>query len=125
MPSSTLKSALSLHTWLMLGTLLLVMGTTASLGILVSQSISSTLTAKEGAALADSAYQMADKLDRSMDSRIREVEILLTQPSELLSNDVERIRTVLNNIHRTYDVASWIGFLDLSGNVVAASDAIL
>ncbi|GGW46333.1 sensor domain-containing diguanylate cyclase [Vreelandella hamiltonii] len=78
-----------------------------------------------GDASANTAYQMADKLSRSMDARIKEVQLLLGIRDAMGNPDAPLTRLQLEQLQRNYEVTSWIGVTDAEGIVVAATGGIL
>lgn len=78
-----------------------------------------------GQGLADTALQMADKLDRSMDARINEVKLLLGVQALSERLDPLPLRSQLEQLQHGYEVASWIGVTDATGVVLVATGGIL
>lgn len=93
-----------------------VIGTTAS------RELKSTI----GHGLEELALQTADKLDRGMYERYREV-WLMAQRVELAGRgqSVEDKRRLLDERQRTYPDYAWIGITDNHGKVVAATGKML
>ncbi|MDH5525538.1 MAG: ATP-binding protein [Desulfobulbaceae bacterium] len=79
-----------------------------------------------GETLEDLAYQMADKLDRGMFERYREIQIMAQWPE--ITDPVAAAsakRAILQKMKETYPVHSWIGLTDVDGNVIAGTDGLL
>ncbi|MFP3473104.1 hypothetical protein R0J90_23890, partial [Micrococcus sp. SIMBA_144] len=68
-----------------------------------------------GEAASEAAYQMVDKLDRSMDARIKEVKLLLGIQAFTNDSDTRLLREQLELLQSTHNVVSWIGFTDRQG----------
>lgn len=79
-----------------------------------------------GHGLAELAVQTADKLDRGMFERYREVQ-LMAQRSDLVSRgvDLDARRKILNAMRKTYAYYAWIGMTDSNGKVLVAADGLL
>lgn len=79
-----------------------------------------------GETLAGHAFQMADKLDRGMFERYREIQLMAMRPE--LENplaDPALKRRVLESMKSTYPVHSWIGLTDANGVVIAGTGGLL
>lgn len=103
----------------------LVFATTLLLGWVASRESAQQMEANIGNAASEAAYQMVDKLDRSMDARIKEVKLLLGM--QALTNDTttSALREQLERLQDNHNVVSWIGFTDPEGTVQAATGGIL
>lgn len=103
----------------------LVFATTLLLGWVASRESAQQMEANIGNAASEAAYQMVDKLDRSMDARIKEVKLLLGM--QALTNDTNpsALREQLERLQDNHNVVSWIGFTDPEGTVQAATGGIL
>jgi PAS domain S-box-containing protein len=79
-----------------------------------------------GRGLAELAVQTADKLDRGMYERYREVG-LLARRAELgdVSRPLEARRALLDDVLRSYRYYSWIGLAGLDGKVEVAGNGLL
>ncbi|MBE9126819.1 MULTISPECIES: ATP-binding protein [unclassified Coleofasciculus] len=79
-----------------------------------------------GQYLAELAYQVADKLDRGMFERYRDIQIRSTR-EEFINpqTPASRQREVLETLQKTYPDYAWIGFADRSGIVRASTDKLL
>lgn len=100
--------------------------------ILVSivTSVISTRTTEEyknqiGGMLSEVSYQMADKLDHYMWSRYKEVELL--SKLDIFNNleDTAEISRLIEELQEHIPEYSWIGVLDIEGNVISSTDRIL
>lgn len=83
------------------------------------------MEANIGNAASEAAYQMIDKLDRSMDARIKEVKLLLGIQAFTNDTDTGLLREQLERLQDNHNVVSWIGFTDPEGTVQAATEGIL
>ncbi|RVU34696.1 sensor domain-containing diguanylate cyclase [Hwanghaeella grinnelliae] len=115
---------MSLRLRIALSAALLVAATALGIGYWVAAAIGDRLRNNIGSELAETAYQMSDKLDREMASRTGEVE-LLTSLEALQRNDVAEAQRLVDTLHNTIPAFSWIGLLDPAGVVIAASEGIL
>ena len=103
----------------------LVVALTLLLSWVASREAAIQLEANIGHDSADTAYQMVDKLNRSMDARIKEVRLLLGIKEFSDSSGRFWIREQLEHLQRNYDVLSWIGVTDAVGTVIASTGGIL
>lgn len=102
----------------------LVLGVSGVLGTAVWVRSSAILAGHAGQSLGELSYQMADKLDRDMAMRVGEITLL----AGLLGQDGEGGRPaspLLEGFSTAVPGTSWLGVLDASGNVVAATGGIL
>ncbi|MBW4538683.1 MAG: PAS domain-containing protein [Myxacorys chilensis ATA2-1-KO14] len=98
--------------------------------LLLSWSVGNTtqerLQATQGEALAELASQMADKLDRGMFERYREIQILAALPPIRNPNAlVAEQRSLLNQTQQTYPDYAWIGITNKRGIITASTQGIL
>ena len=103
----------------------LVFATTLLLGWVASHESAEQIEANIGNAASEAAYQMIDKLDRSMDARIKEVKLLLGIQAFTNDTDTGLLREQLERLQDNHNVVSWIGFTDPEGTVQAATEGIL
>ncbi len=79
-----------------------------------------------GSSLAELAEQTADKLDRGMFERYREVRLVARRLSEIDPvREADRRRRMLDDAAQTYGYYSWLGFASRDGNVHAAARGLL
>ncbi|MBF2066038.1 MAG: HAMP domain-containing protein [Calothrix sp. C42_A2020_038] len=96
------------------------------LSLVVGYSASKELEANTGEFLADLSYQMADKLDRGMFERYRDIQIaasLQTLYKQDLSYTTKR--AFLERLKNTYNDYAWIGLANSEGKVVVSTGGIL
>ncbi|MCH4811789.1 cache domain-containing protein [Vreelandella neptunia] len=103
----------------------LVFATTLLLGWVASRESAQQMEAAIGTAASEAAYQMVDKLDRSMDARIKEVKLLLGIQAFTNDAGTSLLREQLELLQSNHNVVSWIGFTDSEGTVLAATGGIL
>lgn len=76
--------------------------------------------------LEELAFQIADKLDRGMFERYRDLQILanldaIRQPDD----DLDAKRTLLETLQKTYPNYAWLGLTDADGKVLASTGGLL
>lgn len=113
---------LSLRTRIIALVTTLVFTITMLISWVASREAAAQLEANIGETSANTAYHMVDKLNRSMDARIKEVKLLLGLKD---TGDDELARAQLEYLQGNYDVVSWLGITDTQGTVVAATGGIL
>lgn len=122
---STIISSISLRSRFIALIATLVFTTTLLLAWVASRQTAQQMEADIGNATSEAAYQMVDKLDRSMDARIKEVKLILGIQALTSDTRVEVLREQLERLQDNYNVVSWIGFTDPQGTVQAATGGIL
>lgn len=75
-----------------------------------------------GTSLAETAYQMADKLDQHMWARAGEI-TLLSQLDTV--RRLDNVEPLLNGLKKSFPSFSWVGLTDINGRVVGGTDGIL
>ena len=115
-----------LGTWLALAFSLLSIVLTVLLVEVVDVAATGQVKASIGHGLRELALQTADKLDRGMYERYREVR-LLAQRRDLHpgGGKLEERRAVLDSIGQSYGYYDWIGMAGLDGRVQVAANALL
>lgn len=79
-----------------------------------------------GYGLGELAQQAADKLDRGMYERFREIKLLARRMADLGPHaSVEAQRRLLDDAHRSYGFYSWLGVTTPDGRVQAAARGLL
>ncbi|TFW30903.1 cache domain-containing protein [Massilia horti] len=124
-PSSHATSR-SLGAWLALAFVLLSMVLTLVLVEVVERAATAQLKTDIGHGLGELAMQTADKLDRGMFERYREVS-LLAQRRDLIDPAADKIerRNILVGVQDTYGYYDWIGMADMEGRVQVAAHGLL
>ena len=109
---------------------LAIAGVALVLSILISLLIGYTMhnqvAANVGQSLSELAYQMADKLDRGMFERYRDIQILtsldlIQNPNSLAAAK----RELLEKLQSTYSDYAWIGLTDTQGRVLVSTNRVL
>jgi len=115
-----------LGTWLALAFSLLSIFLTVLMVEVVDVGATRQIEASIGQGLRELAVQAADKLERGMYTRYREVR-LLAQRRDLApaSNDLAERRAVLDSIKQSYEYYDWIGMAGLDGRVQVAAGGLL
>ncbi|MDJ0706611.1 MAG: ATP-binding protein [Leptolyngbyaceae cyanobacterium MO_188.B28] len=119
-PNRNLKARLGLAT---VGAALLL----SSLLSLIAGHISrNRISNSRGEFLASLAFQMADKLDRGLFERYRDIQILasldaIRQPDI----SIDSKRALIEKLQTTYSDYAWIGLTDAEGNVLASTGRLL
>ncbi|KAB8332153.1 HAMP domain-containing protein [Scytonema tolypothrichoides VB-61278] len=96
------------------------------LSLLVGYVTKQQLEADTGRFLSELAYQMADKLDRGMFERYRDIQIVASL--ETLGNPnstLDTKRALLEKLQNTYTDYAWIGLANLEGKVIVSTGKIL
>lgn len=78
-----------------------------------------------GHSLAETAYQMADKMDTFMWSRTGEIETLSQLEALKNFDDPASIQKLLNKLKESFPSFSWVGVTDRNGIVLASTGGIL
>lgn len=96
------------------------------LATVVGQVSQAHLKQNQGQFLAELAYQMADKLDRSMFERYRDIQILSTlNEFRNPQASIDRQRELLEKLQSTFTDYAWLGFIKQSGIIQAATGGLL
>ena len=96
------------------------------LSSLVGYTTSRQLEANTGKFLSELAYQMADKLDRGMFERYRDIQIvagleMLYDPD----SNVDAKRTLIEKLQSTYTDYAWIGLANPQGEILISTGRVL
>lgn len=78
-----------------------------------------------GNSLTNTAYQMSERMDSFMWSRAGEIYTLSKLEALNDFNNVDSIRTLLNELKSNFPVFAWVGVSNLNGIVIASTDGIL
>ncbi len=115
----------SLRVRLVLAFALLILTLSLLLSLLAGFRSGQQVRAQIGDVLAETAYQMADKLDRSMWARRGEISMLAELDALRHPVDAQAIGRLLDRLQASLPVFSWVGFTDATGRVQAATGRIL
>ncbi|EKE80915.1 sensor domain-containing diguanylate cyclase [Idiomarina xiamenensis] len=98
----------------------------ASIGWWLVDSASEQLRRQVGLTTQRIAEQMADKLERGLYERYRDVQVAasLIGRTELYQQD-DVLRETIQRLQQTYSDYAWIGYADIEGRVVAATGGLL
>lgn len=120
-----MRRSISLRSLLVLNAAILV-AVYAGIVLLIVRLVA-THQAKEdvGKFLADKSYSYADKLDRDMWSRAKEIEVISRLDVFRNRQDTDALSAVIQQLHRSIPAYSWIGFLDPHGTVQVSSNGVL
>ena len=91
------------------------------LGSLIAHDSSTRMRSEIGQDLAETAYQMLDRLDRGIATRSHIIQVL----SRLQELQGDNPRPLLDHLHQAFPEFAWIGLSDLQGRVKAASGGLL
>jgi len=105
-------------------------GTTFLLSIVLSsivgQAVQRQIEQDSGQFLTELAYQMADKLDRGMFERYRDIQIFSTlEPVSNPNSSSSQARELLEKLQSTYTNYAWIGITDSKGMVKSSTSKLL
>ncbi|MBZ2173247.1 GGDEF domain-containing protein [Nitratidesulfovibrio sp. SRB-5] len=115
----------SLRVRLVLAFALLILALSLVLSLLAGFRSGQQVRAQIGDVLAETAWQMADKLDRSMWARRGEINILAELDALRRPADPQAIGRLLDRLQTSLPVFSWVGFTDATGRVLASTGRIL
>ena len=119
-PHRSLKARLGLAT----GGIVLLLSTVLSL--LVGYTTSTQIETTIGQHAGEIAYQMADKLDRGMFERYRDIQILASlDPIRQSDYPLAVKRSLLEKLQSTYPDYAWIGLTNQQGVVIASTGKVL
>ena len=108
-----------------LATAMLVAALAGVMSYVVGTRSAEDLTKQIGTGVSDVALQMADALDRTMWTHRGEVAVLSTLRTLRNLDDIDQVSALINRLQRELPIFTWIGVLDATGNVVAATGDIL
>ncbi|HEY0586620.1 MAG TPA: ATP-binding protein [Pseudoduganella sp.] len=97
----------------------------AILAAIIARTAGNQVKADIGSALSDLAQQAADKLDRNMFERYREVQLLAQRPDMGAAATLAARRATLEQHQRSYPHYAWIGVTASNGRVLAATGGLL
>lgn len=106
-------------------TLGLAIAVAAALALVVGDLVTDQIRERIGVSLSDLSIEMAGRLDREMAVRIAEVNILANLPALGDVQNVAQMRSVIEHLQQAVPEFSWVGVLDTTGMVVAATNRVL
>lgn len=105
---------------------LLGFSSVAAVGLLISRSNTEQLRENKGLAVAETAYQVADKLDRGMYERLRDMQVLSSlQTIRSTDATVAEKRALLDSLKASFPDYAFIGLTDKDGKVLASANGLL
>lgn len=116
---------LKLSTYFVLSFALIIVIVITSVSIVYGQRTKSALEREIGESLTSLSYGMGDKLDRYMWSRYNEIMLLGTLDVFRKPADLQEAKRLLSELQENIPAFSWVGLLDVEGNVKAATGNIL
>ncbi|MGB7441656.1 MAG: ATP-binding protein [Coleofasciculaceae cyanobacterium] len=109
-----------------LGIALLAITFSTLLSIFIGQSTSLQLQTQQEQSLAKLSFTLANRLDRGMFERYREIQIVTTlQDIRSEQASPQQRQGLLNKLQSTYPDYAWIGLTDTQGRVIASTQGIL
>jgi len=97
----------------------------AILAAVIARTAGNQVKADIGNSLSDLAQQAADKLDRNMFERYREVQLLAQRPDMGAAATLAARRKTLEQHQQSYPHYAWLGVTDRNGRVLAATGGLL
>ncbi|WP_342477904.1 diguanylate cyclase [Paenibacillus sp. FSL H7-0350] len=117
--------SLSLRTLFSTAFAVIIILLTAMLSYVIGNRSTTSVEVGIGSSLAAEANQMSEKLDHFMWSRSGEIEVLSKLNAFQEPVEPAEAGGLLNQLKKSLPVFTWVGFLDMTGNVVASTDRIL
>ncbi len=119
-PNRSLRARVGFAT---VGTTLLL---STLLSLIAGQISRDRIIKNRGQMLANLAYQMADKLDRGMFERYRDIQILASLDAIRQPNvPIDAKRVLIEKLQDTYSDYAWIGLTDETGQVLVSTGQLL
>jgi len=119
------RSRAGIGTYLAVAFCALAIAMGAILAAIITRTAGNQVKADIGGALSDLAQQAADKLDRNMFERYREVQLLAQRPDMGAAATAAARRATLEQHQRSYPHYAWIGVTGSNGRVLAATGGLL
>lgn len=99
---------------------------TTAFSFFVAKKSKQELEQSIGYSLAERSVHLADKLDKGMFERVREIQTMTKWPALTdKSTSASNKRQILQQMKKTHPVHAWIGLTDAHGKVIAATDGLL
>jgi PAS domain S-box-containing protein len=117
------KAGLGTYLALTFCALAIAMG--AALAAIIARTAGNQVKDDIGSALSDLAQQAADKFDRNMFERYREVQLLAQRPDMRAAAPPAALRATLEQHQHSYPHYAWLGVAGRDGTVRAATGALL
>jgi len=119
------RSKVGIGTYLAIAFCALAITMGAILGVIIARTAGNQVKEDIGSALSDLALQAADKLDRNMFERYREVQLLAQRPDMGAAAAQAARRATLDQHQGSYPHYAWLGITNREGKVLAASGGLL
>ncbi|MDN4054999.1 sensor histidine kinase [Massilia sp. YIM B02763] len=108
---------------------LLLAGLVLAMTLAIAGILGALFTRREeveiGQQFSDLAAQVADKLDRGLFERYREVQILANRPQLGAPEELDDKRRLFEDMQRTYPYYAWLGLTDRQGRVLMSANRLL
>lgn len=104
---------------------LLIILLTVIISVTIGWRSSDNMKEEIGSSLAETAYQMADKLDQYMWARAGEIKLLSQFDAMRRLDNINHVEMLLNGLKKSFPSFSWVGLTDAKGRVLAGTDGIL
>jgi len=119
------RSKAGIGTYLAIAFCALAIAMGAILAAVIARTAGNQVKADIGNSLSDLAQQAADKLDRNMFERYREVQLLAQRPDMGAAASLAARRKTLEQHQQSYPHYAWLGVTDRNGRVLAATGGLL
>jgi len=119
------RSKAGIGTYLAVAFCALAIAMGAILAAVIARTAGNQVKADIGNSLSDLAQQAADKLDRNMFERYREVQLLAQRPDMGAAASLTARRKTLEQHQQSYPHYAWLGVTDGNGRVQAATGGLL
>lgn len=120
-----MKVAKSLQARFALVFSLLMVSLTVIISLTIGWLSSDNLREEIGSSFAETAYQMADKMDQYMWSRAGEITVLSQLDIVRRFDNMAQVGQLLDGLKKSFPSFSWVGLTDINGQVIAGTDGIL
>lgn len=97
------------------------------LTFIVTQAATKQIEEQVGSSLGDVAFQLADKLERGMFERYRDMRVSAQLMRSVTTDEdrLERFRRLLDTLQSSFPAYAWIGFTDANGEVLVSTQGLL
>lgn len=119
------RSKAGIGTYLAISFCVLAIAMGAILAAIIARTAGNEVKENIGSALSDLAQQAADKLDRNMFERYREMQLLSQRPDMGAAAAPAARRRTLEQHQHSYPHYAWLGVTDRNGRVQAATGSLL
>lgn len=97
------------------------------LTFIVTQAATKQLEEQVGSSLGDVAFQLADKLERGMFERYRDMRVSAQLMRSVTASEdrLERFQRLLDSLQSSFPAYAWIGLTDSDGKVLVSTQGLL